>query len=285
MIMRATFAASLLGTALPLFAGDLPNTTLEPAVGSAARHVNISSRRVSWLLMNPTTDVVIDADWHDPAAPIPPGSLVKPFAALAWAQGHDHRYPRYECRGDKTGCWLPSGHKEIGIVDAIAYSCNSYFRQLSGQLLPARIESLARRFGLTPPPEHTPSESYLGLGSDWRIAPLDLTRAYHELLRRDQQPGVGPLIQGMRRACRAGTAARISAQTGAIDMLAKTGTAPCTHRDLTPAADGDGFVVLIGPADNPRHTLLLRVHGVPGLVAADIAGSVWKRLTGLGEIR
>jgi len=206
MIIRATFAAVLLCTAFPLFSGDLRSVTLQPVVESGARQVNISPHRVTWLLMDPTTNAVIDSRWHDPAAAIPPGSLVKPFAALAYAQGHDYRYPRYECRGDETGCWLPAGHGQIGIVDAIARSCNSYFRELSKQLLPARIEGLARRFGLTPPPPDAPSESYRDLGSAWRIAPLDLGRGYHELLRRRQQPGVAPLIEGMRKARRGGTA-------------------------------------------------------------------------------
>ena len=274
MTSCATFAAALLWLAPVLAAGDLTRVTLQPAVDSAARQANISPRRVSWLLMVPATNAVIDSAWSDLAAAIPPGSLVKPFAALAYVQGHDYRYPRYVCRGDETGCWLPTGHEQIGIVDAIAHSCNSYFRALSKRLLPARIEGLARRFGLTPPPD-APSESYLGLGSAWRITPLDLTRGYHELLRRRQEPGVEPLIAGMREACRTGTASSVGAKTGSMEMLGKTGTAPCTHRDLAPAADGDGFVILIGPADNPRHTLLMRVHGVPGLVVAEIAGSVW----------
>jgi len=227
--------------------------------------------------MDTSTEAVIDSGWSDPAAAIPPGSLVKPFAALAYAQGHDYRYPNYVCRGEETGCWLPTGHGRIGIVDAIAHSCNSYFRELSKRLLPARIEGLARRFGLTPPPPGVPSESYLGLGSAWRITALDLARGYHELLRRRQQPGVAPLVEGMRQACSVGTASSVGAKVDSMEILAKTGTAPCTHRDLAPSADGDGFVILIGPADNPRHTLLMRVHGVPGLVAAEIAGSVWEQ--------
>lgn len=274
MITRAILAA-LLCLAPALAAGDLSGVGLQSAVEAGARRANISPRRVSWLLMDTATNTVIDSRWSDPTAAIPPGSLVKPFAALAYAQGHDYRYPRYVCRGDETGCWLPTGHGRIGIVDAIAHSCNGYFRELSKRLLPARIEGLAQRFGLTPPPPDAPSQSYLGLGSAWRITPLDLARGYHELLRRRQQPGVALLVEGMLQACRVGTASSVGAKASSMEMLGKTGTAPCTHRDLTPAADGDGFVILIGPADNPRHTLLVRVHGVPGLVAAEIAGSVW----------
>ena len=284
MKICATFVLALLCIASSLVAGDLPGGGLETAVASAARQANISPRRVSWLLMDPVTDAVIDSRWNDPTTVIPPGSLVKPLAALAYAQGHDYRYPHYLCRGDETGCWLPTGHGELGVVDAIAHSCNSYFRELSKRLLPARIEGLARRFGLPPPLPDAPSESYLGLGAGWRVAPLRLAHGYHELLRRRHQPGVAPLLAGMRKACRIGTASSVGAKTGSMEMLAKTGTAPCTHRDLTPVADGDGFVILIGPADHPRHTLLMRVHGVPGLVAAEIAGSVWREFAGGGDL-
>lgn len=283
MKVRATFVLAFSCMVSSLAAGDLPGVGLEAAVASGAREANISPRRVSWLLMDPA-NAVIASRWDDPTAAIPPGSLVKPFAALAYAQGHDYRYPRHVCFGDRTGCWLPAGHGELGIVDAIAHSCNSYFRELSKRLLPARIEGLARRFGLPPPLPDAPSESYLGLGADWRIAPLGLARGYHELLRRQQQPGVAPLIEGMRQACRVGTASSVGAQADSMEMLGKTGTAPCTHRGLTPAADGDGFVILIGPADRPRHTLLVRVHGVPGLVAAEIAGSVWREFADGGNV-
>lgn len=281
MITRATLAAFLCMTSV-LVAGDLPGAGLEPAVESGAGRVNISPRRVSWLLMDTSTNTVIDSRWGDPTFAVPPGSLVKPFAALAYAQGHDYRYPRYVCRAGEPGCWLPTGHGRIGIVDAIAHSCNSYFRELSKRLSPARIEGLAQRFGLTPPPPDAPSESYLGLGPVWRVTPLDLVRGYHELLRRRQEPGVAPLIEGMRQACRVGTASSVAAKAGSMEMLGKTGTAPCTHRDLTPVADGDGFVILIGPVDDPRHSLLMRVHGVPGLVAAEIAGSLWGQFAGGG---
>ena len=276
MIVFLTLLAAAL-SAPPALSGTLARATFESTVEAACRRANISAGRVSWLLADSGDGIVPNSRWHDPNQPIPLGSLVKPFAALAYAQGHDFRYPEMECRGRENGCWLPSGHKRIGIVNALARSCNSYFRQLSQAIQPAQIEALTRRFGLTPPPAEAPAAAYLGLGPDWKIAPIDLMRAYRELPRRSQQPGVAAILVGLREAARNGTASGISA--GHADMLAKTGTAPCTHTGLAPASNGDGFVILLGPANQPRRTLLLRVHGVPGRVAAGLAGDVWRQLT------
>ncbi|MDA1312974.1 MAG: hypothetical protein O2968_06540 [Acidobacteria bacterium] len=278
MIVFRMLLASALST-VPALCGELGATNIEPAVAAACRQADISAERVSWLLVDPVRNSVIDSRWPDAERAVPLGSLVKPFAALAYAQGHDFRFPEYECLGAKTNCWLPSGHKRIGIVSALAHSCNSYFRQLTREVLPVQMEALAGRFGLTPPLPDAPSTAYLGLGTEWRITPISLARAYHELLLRSQHPGVGPIIAGLREAARSGTAAH----AGTLDTLAKTGTAPCTHTDLRPAGDGDGFVILLGAADRPLPTLLMRVHGVPGMVAAEMAGKVWREfVTGNG---
>jgi len=270
MTLLLLLVVSLLAT--PALRAELAPAAVESAVAAACRQADISLRRVSWLLTDRHHDTVIASSWSDVAQPIPVGSLVKPFAALAYAQGHDYRYPVHECRGKQTRCWFSTGHGRIGIVEALAHSCNSYFRQLTREILPVQIEALAARFGLPAPPPEAPAKAYFGLGSDWRIAPLDLVRAYHELLRRSAQPAVGPILAGLHEAARGGTAAGL----GEHASFAKTGTAPCTHTGLAPAADGDGFVILLAPPDQERATLMVRVHGVPGMVAAELGGRVWQ---------
>lgn len=180
----------------------------------------------------------IEADHWDAAEAVPMGSLAKPFRALAYAQSHGFRYPKLRCAG---GCWRPSGHGELGIEDAIAHSCNRYFEQLDR----IGLEATAARFGLA---------------SLDRAAPEAILRAYAELLRRREEPGVAPLLEGMRRAAEWGTAAMLG-----LPALAKTGTAPCTHH---PKAPGDGFAVIFYPAQQPRQALLVRLHGRPGSHAA-----------------
>ena len=173
--------------------------------------------------------------WPDLRRPVPPGSLLKPFAALAYAEGHGFRYPEFVCRGAADGCWLRRGHGRIGITQAVEFSCNAYFRQLSA-------------------------------------------RAYLNLVAQSDEPGVEPLLRGMALSTQAGKASAIGRALGGRAALSKTGTAPCVH---APRAPGDGYVVVLYPAESPRWVLLVRVHGVPGAEAAKTAArSFGSRRTG-----
>lgn len=207
------------------------------------------------------------SSWANPEAPIPPGSLLKPFAALAYASSHGFRYPSATCSGE--GCWLPSGHGKLGVEDALAQSCNVYFRALSREVPPAALAHAAVRLGLPAPPDGAAPDSYWGLGDQWRIPPARLLHAYGELHRRAADPGAGPVLEGLRRAASSGTASGVGGQA-----LAKTGTAPCVHR----GSNGDGYCCALFPADKPRYTMLLQLHGRTGREAARAAGVVLHRL-------
>jgi cell division protein FtsI/penicillin-binding protein 2 len=195
---------------------------------------------ISLLRMDIESGAVIERQW-DGDATVPGGSLAKPFLALAYAQHHGFRYPVIRCKK----CWLPRGHGEVGIMEAIAQSCNTYFDALATALRPDQIEAVALRFGLA---------------SVFEARPEEMLRAYVELSRRASEPGAAEILGGMRRAATRGTAKAIG--EGA---LAKTGTAPCRH---SPPAPGDGFAVVLYPAEKPRTALLVRVHGRPGSHAA-----------------
>jgi cell division protein FtsI/penicillin-binding protein 2 len=218
--------------------------------------------RVSYLLLDAASNRVIASRWDHRESPSPVGSLVKPFAALAYAETHDSRFPVFDC--DASSCWLPKGHGRIDLVHAIAHSCNSYFLQLARDINPAAIEAIARRFALNPPdPASTPA-TLIGLGGTWRIPPQAIALAYSELLRRSSEPGVSEILSGMLLSAKSGTGR--AAGKGAY---VKTGTAACIHE---PREKGDGYVVAIFPTDTPRYTLLTRVHGVPGATAASTCG-------------
>jgi len=82
-------------------------------------------------------------------------------------------------------------------------------------------------------------------------------------------------LQGMILSARVGTASAIRRSFADAPTLAKTGTAPCVH---TPRAPGDGYVIMLYPADSPRFTLLVRVHGVPGSHAAIVGGELLRTI-------
>ena len=235
------------------------------------------SRDISFLLLDARTGRLLASRWERFDSPIPLGSLVKPFTALAYGEQHDFYYPAHICRGTSSGCWLPRGHGEVGLTSAITYSCNSYFRVLTADLTAADIAPIAARFGIEPPNRDASGPALMGIGSRWQISPTRMTRAYLELIRRRDQPGVREILAGMAQSAQHGTGAEVDRALPFPDALVKTGTAPCTH---SPRAPGDGFVVVLTPADQPQILLMVRVHGVPGAQAAKTAGQMLRRIGG-----
>jgi len=237
-----------------------------------ARH--FSSPNISYLLYDAQEGRFIAQKWREPAQPVPVGSLIKPFTALAYAETHNFRFPEHVCVGGNS-CWLPKGHGRLGIVRAIALSCNSYFTSLASNTGEGQVTSVAQRFGLNGPGVNASPEAMAGRFGVWREAPERLVRAYAMLLGRRLQPAIRDIVDGMAESAKAGTAAGLSRQGLHQEFLAKTGTAPCTHSGHAP---GDGFVMVAWPADFPRYFLLVRQHGVPGALAAALAGRMLRTL-------
>jgi cell division protein FtsI/penicillin-binding protein 2 len=234
-----------------------------------------TGRKVSFLLLDVQTGTLLASRWQDADQPIPLGSLVKPFTALAYGEEHQFRYPTHMCRGDAGGCWLPGGHGMIGITNAIADSCNSYFRMLTAGMTSADVNPSAQRLGLDPPAPELSGPDLIGVGNRWLISPLHMARAYLELNRRRDQSGVRELVAGMAQSARQGTGAEVDRALKHSTALVKTGTAACTHHDHAP---GDGFVIALVPAGQPELLLMVRVHGVPGAKAALTAGRMLRRI-------
>ncbi len=218
----------------------------------------------NYIVMDVRTREILKQDWAGADQPIPVGSLVKPFTALA----AKIPFPEFVCKGAADRCWLAKGHGRLGFRDALAHSCNAYFLQLARNVDPHSLAVVAARFGIPPPDVDTP-EARIGLGDDWRISPLALTRAYCELAARSAEPRVADILAGMKLAAVSGTASAVG--KGA---LAKTGTAPCVAKRKH---KGDGFTMILAPADAPRIAILVRVHGVPGAEAAKSAVAILHR--------
>jgi len=263
-----------------------PETSLFAQSARRALNRDFPGDDISFLLLDAHTGALLAARWDRPEAPIPLGSLLKPFIALAYGELHDYKYPTHICRGAATGCWRPSGHGNVDLTSAIAYSCNSYFRVLTRNMTAAEVFPTATHFGLQLPDPETSGSALAGLsngnplgnpglGNPWLVSPLNMARAYLELSRRDDQPGVRLLLNGMAQSARKGTGAEVDRALAYSDALAKTGTAPCTHPRHAP---GDGFTVVLAPADQPKILLLVRVHGVPGAQAARTAGQMLRSI-------
>jgi cell division protein FtsI/penicillin-binding protein 2 len=230
---------------------------------------------VSYLLFDARTAKLLTSHWEDPTTPIPLGSLVKPFTALAYGEMHNFQYPAHVCKGEASGCWQLHPHGELDIVSAVAVSCNSYFRALAANLRGDQLLPTTSSFGLESPDSSLAGPDLMGLGDRWLISPLHMARAYLELYRRRDQPGVREILAGMAQSAEHGTGAGVGRALKQSDALVKTGTAPCTHLRPAPA---DGFVIALVPVNQPEILLMIRVHGVAGAKASVTAGRMLRRM-------
>jgi cell division protein FtsI/penicillin-binding protein 2 len=252
-MLLAGVCCALAPLSLPSSSGDLHSQA-----AAAMLEKEFSSPDISYVLMNAHGDVIAQR-WDDPQHEVPIGSLIKPFIALAYGRTHPS-FPTYRCAGKKT-CWLPRGHGTLGIRDAIALSCNSYFHQLYGQGRPGFARPVLEEFGLDPKTD----------GSSGIASPLALAHAYLELINESREKAVAPVIEGMALSAKIGTGKAAGQELHGLPVLAKTGTAPCIHSRSVP---GDGFAVVVAPRGHPELVLLVRVHGRPGSFAAGIAGKM-----------
>jgi cell division protein FtsI/penicillin-binding protein 2 len=238
---------------------------------------DFSGPEISYLLLDSSGGVLAER-W--PAQPaIAPGSLVKPFLAIAYGEQHAGQFPTVRCMGARTRCWLPAGHGNIGLEEAIAQSCNTYFLDLANDLDRKRAARSFAHYGLAGPPENATSENLVGLGAAWKESPLALARAYLTIEKEQRSVLQNRIVKGMIGSAEHGTARAVDAVLGRNAALAKTGTAVCSH---TPRASADGLTVVLYPAAQPRLLLLVRVHGVTGAASARVAGQMLRSL-GAGE--
>jgi cell division protein FtsI/penicillin-binding protein 2 len=247
-----------------------------------------SSRTISYLLMDDSGSVLAErwpagiepglSSTSSPASSseaIAPGSLVKPFLAIAYGDQHGGRFPIVRCTGTSSHCWLPAGHGTLGLEEAIAQSCNTYFLSLAAGLDRRRAAQTFARYGLAGPDPEAPGDALIGLGMRWKENPVALARAYLQLDKEKHQPVQSRIIQGMLGSAERGTARGVDAELGRDVALAKTGTAACSHK---PAGSADGFTVVLYPAVQPRLLLLVRVHDETGAASAKVAGAMLRSL-------
>jgi cell division protein FtsI/penicillin-binding protein 2 len=225
---------------------------------------------ISYLLLDATSGRVICSRWVHAAEPVPVGSLVKPFTALAYGATHNFEFPAVTCKGEESRCWLPQGHGRMELKTAIAHSCNAYFLELASGVQRESLDAVTQRFSLASPDLGSGPATLIGLGSMWRISPLAIALAYLELPARSTEPAVGTLLAGMALSAKSGTGR--GAGAGAY---VKTGTAQCLAEQRHA---GDGFAIALYPTNTPRFALLVRVHGVPGAQAASVCGRMRKAL-------
>ncbi len=204
-----------------------------------------------------------------PSSPIPVGSLLKPFLALAYLNT-PHPAVKTICRGHPDQCW--TAHGALTLPEALAQSCNAYFLALARTLQRSEITLPA-----APPPNPTP-EDLIGLTPRWLLTPETLVRAYAQLLASPTTPA--QILAGMSASALTGTASRIGPHPGGV--LAKTGTAPCIPAPNQPCrVSSDGLVLAAVPAHSPSLLLLVRRRATTGALTAAAANPILTKLKAL----
>lgn len=229
----------------------------------------------SYLLLDARTGEIVAEHWPDAQRPVPIGSLIKPFTAFIYAQGHGE-FPTVVCHGRSDACWLPRGHGRIGLERAIADSCNAYFLALGRGISLQAANRMLALYAFPPVNEKDKARALTGLDDGWRVAPVTIARAYLKLIRESRRGTRAAtdksILRGMEDSARMGTAREVESRYPA---LAKTGTSACTH---VPRASADGLTLVLFPADDPRLLLLVRRHGTTGAATAKLAGEMLRVL-------
>ena len=239
---------------------------------AALERLGLPVSTVDYIVSEFSTNEVIAESWSDPQS-ASPGSLLKPFVALAYGRKQGLIFPVVECSGET--CWLPTGHGRVGLERALSHSCNTYFRLLADNVSVEEVGFESSRLGLQAPPPNSPTNALWGLLPGWVSTPQEILRAFSELTRRRNEFESAVVLQGLREAARSGTASALSSRLPQ-DAFAKTGTAVCAHPTRT---DGDGFAVAVYPADSPRYVITVRIHNQTGRVAAEAAAVILEALT------
>ena len=241
----------------------------------AALDREFAAPAISYLLLDSEGRVLAQRWPEGVETPVSPGSLLKPWLALAYGEQHGGSFPSVYCQGTSSHCWLPRGHGQLELQQAIAASCNTYFLQLANGLDRSRARETLARYNLQGPIFNSADSSLIGLGDAWKESPLALARAYLMLAGEHNQPTPALLLRGMRDSAAHGTAKALGEALGENAVFAKTGTATCSHH---PRAPGDGFTLALYPAAQPRLLLLVRVHGVNGAASSVTAAAMLRAL-------
>ncbi len=223
-----------------------------------------------------------------------PGSTLKPFVLMTLLDLHRvDPAQKLLCKrklqigSERLDCTHPISISELNADDAIAYSCNSYFAQVSIRLSSAELVQAFRRAGFDSPSSlvdndatgniRTPSNraqiQMAALGDQGiEVTPLELLAAYRKLALRKRNGDIGiysPIFDGLQHSVEYGMA-----HAGNIDdmkVAGKTGTAASRTNPRT-----HGFFVGYAPAEKPEIAVVVFVQQGRGLDAAAIAQSVFK---------
>jgi cell division protein FtsI/penicillin-binding protein 2 len=231
-----------------------------------------------------------------------PGSTVKPFVLMALLEsGRLSATQRLFCRrplridGVRMDCAHPASVVDLDAEEAIAYSCNSYFAEVSTRLSAAELVQALRRSGFDSPsglvkeeangrievPRDREMLQLEALGDRGiEVTPLELLGAYRKLAlqKRNGTGAAGTdstVFAGLEQSVAYGMAH--AANVEGMRIAGKTGTAPSRESART-----HGFFVGYAPAERPEIVVVVYLEQGNGGNAAEVAGAVFAAAAKVG---
>jgi len=222
-----------------------------------------------------------------------PGSTLKPFVLMALLElNRLDPAQKLICKrklqigSAHLDCTHPISIAQLNADDAITYSCNSYFAQVSIRLNSNELVQAFRREGFDSPTGliendaagriHTPANKdqiqLEALGDDGiEITPLELLEAYRKLALRKRNGDIGKdasVFDGLEHSVAYGMAH--AGYVKEMKVAGKTGTASPRNNPRT-----HGFFAGYAPAEKPEIAVVVFIQHGRGLDAAAVAQQVF----------
>jgi len=281
----------------------------------------------SFLAFDPLTGrVLLEYDPnHFLSRPFPTGSLIKIFTVIAaLRQNPSLKNFTVVCPASAPGsnvfdtCWYHPGHGTMTMNQAIAYSCNRYFRVLGEKIRPSVFWSVLREYGLITDEEEKEYRTWtqkevvqamVGTEDKLKMPPRRFLIAYAALYnggvlfteddvcdgnntfpirtRRIQQNAaiLTAVKHGMEECCIYGSGTEARSGLKPDDSVAgKTGTAEYCYSQKGNGKKTHGLFIGFHPATGTPKTgiIVFSLRGV-GSGAADTAGPIISVLGMLGK--
>jgi cell division protein FtsI/penicillin-binding protein 2 len=223
---------------------------------------------------------------------VAPGSTLKPLVLYSLIA--DHRWDpsrRIACTRKLTvaGRSLNCSHPPSDPMDArqaLAWSCNSYFANVTDAIPLGQLRSILAATGLLSQTGLAPSETTASfrdprtadetrltlLGVDGvRVTPLELASAYRwlalQMAAHPASPAAQTVQSGLADSASFGIAG--AASLGGVPVLGKTGTA-----NLGPGTPSHGWFAGLAPAGNPQAVIVVYLPQGHGANAAQVAADI-----------
>ncbi|OQY29238.1 MAG: hypothetical protein B6244_04405 [Candidatus Cloacimonetes bacterium 4572_55] len=236
----------------------------------------------------------------------PIGSLIKPLTACAGLirgslDPNDLIYCYRSGYSDFNRCWYLNGHGRVDLTDAIAYSCNSYFRHAAQKLRFSEFSRFMENLGYSMPRTFTPEDEIdlmIGLNPSLKMTPLQIL-TYLSLFYNDgvlfdwtcegvpfkkisMPDKIRDLIRrGMAASFRYGSGSGLQNATHQDSLFVKTGTAPYRLGGVEDHTKTHAWTVVFYPGDTPRIGIVIFVtQGVGSKQGIYWAGQTLRILEG-----